>query len=59
MPLQALHEEVKSLGIQLSWPKTKVQVFEGLLDEKVQSVPVCGKDIKDLGKLHIHWQCSA
>ena len=34
MPLEALHEEVKPLGLQVSWPKTKVQVFEDLLVEK-------------------------
>ena len=28
MVLEALHEEAKPLGLQISWPKTKVQVFE-------------------------------
>ena len=31
MALEALHEEARSLGLQVSWPKT-VQVFGGLLD---------------------------
>lgn len=36
MALEALHEETKPLGDQVSWAKTKVQVFRGLLDETVQ-----------------------
>ena len=31
MALQALHEEVKPLALQVFWPKTKVQVFGGLI----------------------------
>ena len=34
MALEALHEEVKPLGLTVSWAKTKVQVFGGVLDEK-------------------------
>ena len=45
MALEALHKETKSLGLQISWLKTKVQVFGGLLDETVQSIHVCGKNI--------------
>ena len=45
MALEALHEEAKSLGLQVSWPKSKVQVFGGLLDETVQSIHACGEDI--------------
>ncbi|KAG0711755.1 hypothetical protein GWK47_019963 [Chionoecetes opilio] len=37
MALKALHEEVKSLGLEVSWLKTKVQVFGGLLDETVHT----------------------
>ena len=37
MVLEALHEETKPLGLQVSWPKTKVQVFGGLLDKTVYS----------------------
>ena len=43
--LEALHEEAKSLGLQVSWPKTKVQVFGGLLGETVQCIHACGEDI--------------
>ncbi|KAG0710420.1 Regulator of nonsense transcripts 3A [Chionoecetes opilio] len=48
MTLEALHEEAKPLGLEVSWLKTKVQVFGGLLDETVQSVHVCGEDIEIL-----------
>ena len=30
MALEALHEKTKTSGRQVSWPKTKVQVFGGL-----------------------------
>ncbi|KAG0720572.1 putative aarF domain-containing protein kinase 1 [Chionoecetes opilio] len=45
MALEALHEEAKPLGLEVSWLKTKVQVFGSLLDETVQSVHACGEDI--------------
>ncbi len=40
MALETLHEEVKPLGLQVFWAKTKVQVFGGLVDETV--VCSCG-----------------
>ncbi|KAG0730410.1 Gypsy retrotransposon integrase-like protein 1 [Chionoecetes opilio] len=46
MALKALHEEAKPLGLEVSWLKTKVQVFGDLLDEAVQSVHACGEDIE-------------
>ena len=46
MALEALHEEVKPLGLQVSWAKTKVQAFGGVLDETVQSVHARGEDIE-------------
>ncbi|KAG0714561.1 Retrovirus-related Pol polyprotein from type-1 retrotransposable element R2 [Chionoecetes opilio] len=46
MALEALHEEAKPLGLEVSWLKTKVQVFGDLLDEAVQSVYACGEDIE-------------
>ena len=49
--LKALHEEAKPLGLQVSWPKTKVQVFGGLLDETVQSIHACGEDIDILDSI--------
>ncbi|KAG0711040.1 hypothetical protein GWK47_021529 [Chionoecetes opilio] len=48
MALEALHEEAKPLGLEVSWLLTKVQVFGDLLDEAVQSVHVCGEDIEIL-----------
>ena len=48
MALEALHEEVKPLGLKGSWVKTKVQVFGGVLDEPVQSVHAYGEDIEIL-----------
>ena len=45
MALEALHKEAKPLGLQVSWSKTKVQVFGGLLNETVQSIHACGEDI--------------
>ena len=35
MLLEALHEEAKPLGLKVSWSKTKVQMFVGLLDETI------------------------
>ena len=32
LALEALHEELKPLGLKVSWAKTKVQVFGGVLD---------------------------
>ncbi|KAG0716086.1 hypothetical protein GWK47_010475 [Chionoecetes opilio] len=48
MVLKALHEEAKPLGLEVSWLKTKVQVFGGYLDEAVQFVYACGEDIEIL-----------
>ncbi|KAG0715742.1 Cyclin-dependent kinase 8 [Chionoecetes opilio] len=48
MALEALHEEAKPLGLEVSWLKTKVQMFGGLLDETVQSVHACSEDIEIL-----------
>ncbi|KAG0724267.1 putative uncharacterized transposon-derived protein F52C9.6 [Chionoecetes opilio] len=48
MALEALHEEAKPLGLEVSWLKTKVQVFGDLLDEAVQSVHACGEDTEIL-----------
>ncbi|XP_045118097.1 uncharacterized protein LOC123508419 [Portunus trituberculatus] len=45
MTLEALHKEVKPLGIQISCHKTKDQVFGALLDETVQSFHAYGEDI--------------
>ena len=46
--LEALHKDVKPLELEVSWPKTKVQVFKGLSDETVLSIHACGEDIEIL-----------
>ena len=54
MALEALHEEMKPLGLKVFRAKTKV--FKGVLDETVQFVHACGEDIEILEKLHIPWR---
>ena len=44
MAFEALHEEAKTLGLQVSWPKTKVQMFGGLLGETIHSMYMCSED---------------
>ncbi len=36
------------MGLEVSWAKTKVQAFGGLLDDTLQSLRACGEDIKVL-----------
>ena len=38
----------------VSWPKTKVQVFRGLLDETLQSVHGCAEDVEILENFIYH-----
>ena len=45
MAFGSLYEEAKPIGLQVSWSKTNIQVFGGLLDEKLQSIHACGEDI--------------
>ncbi|KAG0721010.1 Organic cation transporter protein [Chionoecetes opilio] len=49
MALEALHGEAKPLGLEVSWLKTKVQVFGDLLGEAVQT---CGTS---MAKLSTKW----
>ena len=44
LAVEALHEEAKSLGLHVSYTKTKV--FGSLLDETVQSIRACGEYIE-------------
>ena len=44
--LEVLNEESKSLGLRVSWVKTKIQAFNDILHAAVLSVPVCGEDVK-------------
>ncbi|KAG0722413.1 hypothetical protein GWK47_006041 [Chionoecetes opilio] len=52
MALEALHEEAKPLGLEVSWLKTKVQVFGDLLDEAVQSVHRVARTLRSWKVLH-------
>ena len=52
MALEALHEEVKPSGLRVSWAKTKVRVFGGVLDETVQCVHASGEHIEILKNSH-------
>lgn len=44
-------KEMKPLGLQLSWVKTMVQALGGFLDETVQSVHACCKDVNIILRL--------
>ena len=44
--LQVLNEEPESLGLRVSWVKTKIQAFNNTLDAAFLSVPVCEEDIE-------------
>lgn len=44
MAVETLHEEVNLFMLQVSWTRTKVQVFGGLLDKTVPFVLACCKD---------------
>ncbi|XP_069977663.1 uncharacterized protein [Penaeus vannamei] len=44
--LDAFSNEEKPLGLQVSWTKTKIQDFGGLLGELVQSICACGEDVE-------------
>ena len=54
MALKALYEVTKTSELQVSWSKTKVQVFGGLLGETVQSIHVCGEDINIMESFTYH-----
>lgn len=44
--LDAFSSEAKPLGLQVSWTKTKIRDFGGLIGEHVQSIHTCGEDVK-------------
>ena len=43
--LDAFTNEAKPLGLEVSWTKTKIQDFGGLLGDHIQSIRACGEDI--------------
>ncbi|KAG0698160.1 Protein spinster [Chionoecetes opilio] len=52
MALEALHEEAKPLGLEVSWLKTKVQVFGDLLDEAVHGLGyIVGAEVTEIAKV--------
>ncbi|XP_069986218.1 uncharacterized protein [Penaeus vannamei] len=44
--LDALSNKAKPLGLQVSWTKTKIQDFGGLLGEPVQSISACCENVE-------------
>ena len=44
--LEVLNKESELLGLRVSWVKTKIQVFNDILDSAILSVPVCGEDVE-------------
>ena len=53
--LEVLNEESQSLGLRVSWVKTKIQAFNDILDAVILSVPVCGENVGH-GEIHLPWQ---
>lgn len=45
LSLEALQDKAKYLALHVSWAKTRIQMFEGLLDETMPSVHACGEGI--------------
>ena len=44
--LLVLNEESETLGLRVSWVKTKIQAFNDILVAAVLSVPVCDEDVE-------------
>ena len=43
---EMLNEESETLGLQVSWVKTKIQAFNDIFDAAILPVPVCGEDVE-------------
>ena len=41
-----VNKESGPLGLWVSWFKTEIQAFNGILDAAILSVPVCGEDVE-------------
>ena len=61
-----LNEESELLGLRVSWVKTEIQAFNGILDAAILSVPVCREDVEvterftSLGSdIHVFAGCEA
>ena len=44
--LSVLNEELEPLGLWVSWFKTNIQAFNGILEAAILYVPVCGEDVE-------------
>ena len=44
--LEALNEELEPLRLWVSWVKTKIHTFNGILDAAILSLSVCGEDVE-------------
>ena len=44
--LESLSEEAEPLGLRVSWIKTKVQAFGGILDATIASIPVNDENVE-------------
>ena len=44
--LEVLNEESESLGLRISWVKTKIQAFNDILNAAILSVPVCSENVE-------------
>ena len=44
--LEVRNEDSESLGLRVSWVKTKIQAFNDIWDAAILSVPVCGEDVE-------------
>lgn len=49
--LEALHEEARPLGLQVSKVKTKVKVFGSKMNGTVECAYVCGEDVEILASV--------
>lgn len=58
MALEIPHEEAKPLELKISWMKTKVMTFEGLLDDR--SVCLCTRrDVEIINIIFVQQEYSA
>ena len=44
--LEVLNEESEPLGLRVTWVKTNIQAFNGILDAAILSVPDSGEDVE-------------
>ena len=61
-----LNEKSETLGLRVSWVKTKIQAFNDILHAALLSVPVCCEDVEVVERLfylgsdiHVSTGCEA